>query len=350
MHYTPRFVPYLEPAPASPVGLRREPVCGTGRVLQSRAFVRVLNTKEAPTVWLKEPTRINDAIEFLGSYELCFYLVRGRDALIVGGGMSHATPDLERQFDALHVDSSTVKYLSLTHSHFDHCGALPYLRQRFPGLQVLGTLAAQQALAKPKVADYNARMNDLAAEQLGVRERCLCVAERVGDVTVDRVVTDGESLDLGGGVTVEFYEVPGHSKCCLATYVPLYKALFPTDTTPHPVNDWRDLSFPSAQYDFELYLSSLRRLTEFDVEILGLDHHGVMLGEQATQFLRLGLERALRFRDRVLARYAVTNDLDAVAREVTIEAFPMVQLPFITEDLMFIITRAMVKNIVAGSH
>ncbi len=299
-------------------------------------------------MWLKEPTRINDAIDYLGSYELCFYLVRGDDALIVGGGMSHVTPELERQFDDLHIDASRVKYLSLTHSHFDHCGALPYLRQRFPGLQVLGTAAAQEALAKPKVADYNARMNDLAAQQMGVQESCLCVLERTGDVSVDRVVTDGETLDLGGGVTVEFYEVPGHSKCCLATYVPAFKALFPTDTTPHPVDDWRKLSFPSAQYDFAQYLASLRRLIEFDVEILGLDHHGVMTGEQASQFLKLGLERALQFQRTVLARYAATHDLDEVAREVTGEAFPMVQLPFITEELMFVITRAMIKNIVAA--
>jgi glyoxylase-like metal-dependent hydrolase (beta-lactamase superfamily II) len=313
------------------------------------AFVWQFETKEGLPVWLKEPTRINDAIDYLGSYELCFYLVRGDDALIVGGGMNHVTPELERQLDELHFDASRVKYLALTHSHFDHCGALPYLRQRFPGLQVLGTAAAQQALAKPKVADYNARMNDLAAEQMGVQASCLCVAERVGDVSVDRVVSDGESLDLGAGISVEFYEVPGHSKCCLATYVPSLKALFPTDTTPHPVHDWRELSFPSAQYDFDQYLASLRRLIQFDVEILGLDHHGVMLGEQASQFLKLGLERALRFQKTVLARYAATQDLDEVAREVTSEAFPMVQLPFITEELMFVITRAMIKNIVTAA-
>jgi 2-aminobenzoylacetyl-CoA thioesterase len=299
-------------------------------------------------MWVKEPTRIHDRIQFLGTYELCYYLVTGQDALIVGGGMSHATPALDAQFDALALDEARVKYVVLTHSHFDHCGALPYFRQRFPGVQVLGTSAAQQVLAKQKVVDYNAKMNDLAAEQAGLKARCLCLAERSDGLSVDRVVVDGESVDLGDGVKVEFYEVPGHSRCCLATYVPAFKALFPTDTVPHPVHAWDELSFPSAQYDFESYLASLRRLNGFDVEILGLDHHGVMLGEQASQFLRLGLERALSFKERVVARYAETGDLDVVAQEVTDEALPMVQLPFITRDLMFIITRAMVKNIVAA--
>jgi 2-aminobenzoylacetyl-CoA thioesterase len=300
-------------------------------------------------VWVKEPTRIHERIDYLGTYDLCYYLVTGQDCLIVGGGMSHATPALDAQFDAMHLDPARVKYVVLTHSHFDHCGALPYFRQRFPGVQVLGTSAAQQVLAKQKVVDYNAQANDLAAEQAGLKGQCLSLAEHCEGLSVDRVVVDGEVIDLGDGVKVEFYEVPGHSRCCLATYVPAFKALFPTDTTPHPVHEWNELSFPSAQYDFELYVASLRRLAALDVEILGLDHHGVMLGEQASAFLGLGLERALSFRERVLARYGETGDLDLVAGEVTDEALPMVQLPFITRELLFIITRTMVKNILGVS-
>ncbi len=300
-------------------------------------------------MWVREPGRINEHIDFLGTHELCFYLVRGEQALIVGGGMSHATPALDAQLRNLSIDAAQVQYVVLTHSHFDHCGALPYLRQRFPGVQVLGTAAAAEVLAKQKVVDYNAKMNDAAAEQVGLRQQCLCVAERSEGLVVDRVVRDGEVVDLGDGVQVEFYEVPGHSRCCLATYVPAFKALFPTDTMPQPVQAWNDLSFPSAQYDFEQFLASLRRLTAFDVEILGLDHHGVLLGEQAKEYLKLSLARSLAFRDYVVARYAALGDLDAVAQEVTDVALPMVKLPFITAELMFIITRAMVKNIVGAS-
>ncbi len=299
-------------------------------------------------MWLQEPTKINDAIRFLGTHELCFYLVQGDDAMIIGGGMSHATPSLDEQLNQLGLDSLSVKYLVLTHSHFDHCGALPYFRARFPQLQVLGSSSAAEILSKPKVVDYNARMNDSAADQVGMEHQCATICDRTQDLFIDRAVLDGERLDLGNGVIAEFYEVPGHSKCCLATYLPCCKALFPTDTMPHPVKDWRRLSFPSAQYDYSSYVASLRRLNTFEVAVLGLDHHGVLLNEQATEFLRLGLERALSFRSHVLERYAATQDIDCVAGEVTDEALPMVGLPFISEELMFIITRAMVKSIVSA--
>jgi hypothetical protein len=48
----------------------------------------------------------------------------------------------------------------------------------------------------------------------------------------------------------------------------------------------------------------------------------------------------------VIARYEETGDIDLVAREMTHEEFQRVQLPFITEDLLFLITRAMLKRIV----
>jgi glyoxylase-like metal-dependent hydrolase (beta-lactamase superfamily II) len=298
-------------------------------------------------MWLKEPCTLNSTITFVGTHDLCSYVVRGEDVLIVGGGMSHGTPALEHQLDGMALDPSRVKYAVVTHSHFDHCGAIPFLRKRFPRLQVLGTPACAEALAKPKVAAYNAKMNDVAAEQAQVLDRCLHLCDCPSALAIDRTVSEGETLDLGRGVAVEFHEVPGHSKCCVATYVPSCKALFPTDTSPQPVASHCDLSFPSAQYDFALYVASLRRLIEFDVDILGMDHYGVLLHEQAREYLRLGLEKTLSFGEEVRRRYAQNPDLDEVSRQFAREGQEKVKLPFITEELMFIITRAMIKSIVS---
>ena len=297
-------------------------------------------------MWIKEPTRINDHIEFLGTHELCFYLIHGDDAMIIDGGMSHATPALEEQFARLDIDPAVVKYALVTHSHFDHCGAVPYFRQRFPNVQILGTEPAREALANEKIVNYNAKINDKAANDLGFGDACEPIADRTDELKIDTVISDGDMLDLGQGIVAEFYQVPGHSKCCVATYLPRFKALFPTDTTPHPVSEWTNLTFPSAQHSFVEYVESLKRLNRFAVEILGLDHHGVLTGEDAQEFLAMGLQRTLLFEERVLKRYEETGDLDMVAKELTHEEFERVRLPFITEDLFFLITKAMLKRIV----
>ncbi len=299
-------------------------------------------------MWLKEPCKVNETVEFIGTHDVCSYIISGEDVLVVGCGMSHATPALERQLSRMRIDPARVKYALVTHSHFDHCGAVPYFRQRFPHLQVLGAAAAQEALAKPKVAAYNAQMNDLAAQQAQVYDQCLHLSDCPSALRIDRIVSEGDILDLGRGVVVRFYEVPGHSKCCVATYVPSCRALFPTDTSPQPVTSHQDLSFPSAQYDFAQYVASLRRLNEMDVDILGLDHYGVLLHEQAREFLRLGLQQTLTFGEEVRSRFALSGNLDDVSRQFARAGFNKVRLPFITEELMFIITRAMIKSIVAA--
>ncbi|MGA2227798.1 MAG: MBL fold metallo-hydrolase [Syntrophobacteraceae bacterium] len=37
-----------------------------------------------------------------------------------------------------------IQYLLSAHSHYDHCGAVPYLRRRYPHRQVLASREAEK--------------------------------------------------------------------------------------------------------------------------------------------------------------------------------------------------------------
>ncbi|GAI18030.1 unnamed protein product, partial [marine sediment metagenome] len=79
-------------------------------------------------MWIQEPGKINDRIDFLGTRDLCLYLLKGKEAMIIGGAMSYIAPSLERQFSEMDFDLDRIRYLVIPHSHFDHCGAVPYLK------------------------------------------------------------------------------------------------------------------------------------------------------------------------------------------------------------------------------
>ena len=49
---------------------------------------------------IKGPGKILDQLELLGTWPNCIYLLKGEEAMIVGGGMSWIAPDLEKQFGA----------------------------------------------------------------------------------------------------------------------------------------------------------------------------------------------------------------------------------------------------------
>jgi len=90
-------------------------------------------------MWIGEPGKITDRIDFLGTHKNCLYLLKGREAMLIGGGMSWTAPALEKQFSAMDYDFHKIKYLVIPHSHFDHCGAVPYLKRKFPWLQVVAS-------------------------------------------------------------------------------------------------------------------------------------------------------------------------------------------------------------------
>ena len=86
--------------------------------------------KETFTMWIGEPGKVTDRIDFLGTREICLYLLKGKEAMIIGGGMSHIAPSLEKQFSRMDFDTENIKYLAVPHSHLDHCGAVPYLKRK----------------------------------------------------------------------------------------------------------------------------------------------------------------------------------------------------------------------------
>ncbi|WP_422699204.1 MBL fold metallo-hydrolase [Desulfosarcina cetonica] len=59
--------------------------------------------------------------------------------MLVGGGCQWIVRELMEQIQAWKIDMQRVKYLFIGHSHFDHCGAVPFLQKRYPHLEVLAS-------------------------------------------------------------------------------------------------------------------------------------------------------------------------------------------------------------------
>lgn len=203
--------------------------------------------------------------------------------------MSWVTPALEKQLDVLNLDPARVRYLFITHSHFDHCGAVPYLKRRFPQAQVLASAYAQKVLTNPKVVEFIATRNEELIARLGLQGEQKRLNAQFDGIQVERAVAEGDTLDLGEGIEARVLAVPGHSQCALAVYVPALKALFPTDAAPFPNEDGRRISYPSPQYDFSLYKASLKKLASLDVDLCAFEHHGVFKGAEAVKILSRGL-------------------------------------------------------------
>ena len=139
---------------------------------------------------ISEPGKVTERITFLGRYESCVYVVDGGDeSVLIGGGMSYVVPDILKQIEDFNIDERKIKRLIILHSHFDHCGIIPYLKKLWPWTRVTASARAKQLLSDPKVSETIAVLNQAAlarsrreeqAEELGFAFTEIKVEETVG--------------------------------------------------------------------------------------------------------------------------------------------------------------------------
>ncbi len=296
-------------------------------------------------MWIQEPGKVTDRIEFMGTRKNCLYLLKGKEAMIIGGGMSCAAPSLEKQFSAIDFDLNKIKYLVIPHSHFDHCGAVPYLKRKFPHVQILASAYSREVFSKEKAVDFIAAANKETIEKLGLQDEYGRLHLEFDGIHVDRVMVENDIINLGEGIEAHFIEVPGHTKCCIATYVPELKAMFPSDAAPFPTADGSELSYPSAQYDFSSYRASLRKLVTYDTQICAFDHHGVFVGDDAKNILQQGLEQVEKFKSYIIEQYRQMGDLDKMAQKLVAETTERNELDFLSLELETAVVKTIIRKI-----
>ena len=296
------------------------------------------------------PCEILESLKLLGAWPNCLYLLKGKEAMIVGGGMSWIAPALEKQFTAMDFDFSRIRYLVITHSHFDHCGAVPYLKRKFPQAKILASAYAQRVFSLKKAVQFIAAMNDRMLEISGADKETGRLNLKFDGIQVDQTISDQDIVDLGNGITVRFLETPGHTQCSLAAYVPSLKILFPSDAAAFPSFDGKGAAHPSPQYDFRLYLESLKKLTALEVEILAFEHHGFLRGAEARQFLVQATKQAEENRKFITENVRRPEDFEAVVQKLAGDFLEQTRFPFLPSDIQESVAATVVRKFLEANR
>lgn len=292
---------------------------------------------------IEQPGFITDQILFLGSRSICMYLVMGEEYALIGGGVPWVVSKLEAQFDKYKVDPNLIRYLVISHAHHDHCGAVPYLLSKYPQIQTVASEYCTYILNKSKPVLLIKEVNRKTLDALSRPHSHNGISLDFRHITVDSQVRDKDILDLGKGLSLNFFQTPGHSRCSLSVYIPEIEALFPADAVPCSERNTRELTV-TANHDFDEYIRSLEKLQSLPIRLIGYEHGGVLTEDDAADIIHRSLIATHRQRERIQKRYEELKDLDRLAEEMaekyhTLELFRMV--PF---DIMCAITKRMVKS------
>jgi len=291
---------------------------------------------------IRKPGKIRDRVWFLGREESAVYLLEGdHESMMVSGGVAYIVPDILRQLDEFGIDESRIRKLLILHAHFDHIGVVPFFKRRHPQMEVYASARGWEILRTPKAVMTINEFSRLVARRNGKEEvYSLYDLEWRDDVT-GKTLHEGDKIDLGG-LQVLILEIPGHSSCSIAAYVPQLKVLLPSDGAGIP---YGNIIVVSGNSNYTKYQENLERLKALEVEYLCADHYGYITGEEAGNYIPKSIEEAKGHRALMEAVYKSKKDVDAAAKELTSSFYSENPECFLAPDIMNDVYRQMVRHI-----
>jgi metallo-beta-lactamase class B len=143
-----------------------------------------------------EPGKIIGNIYYVGSNLISSFLITTPAGhILLDTGPVEMLPRLKNNIEKLGFKPADVKVLLNSHAHFDHCGGFAEFK-RDTGATVVATKEDGGLMARGGKDDF-AWGDDLAYEP----------------IKPDRVVGDGENIELGG-IHLTAHLTPGHTKGC----------------------------------------------------------------------------------------------------------------------------------------
>lgn len=243
-------------------------------------------------MWIKSSTQLSDDVFQVTTPASSHFLIVGDELALVDTGIAAFQETLVEEIRPFVAGGTPLRYVFLTHAHFDHIGGLPALRQFAPDLVVVGAPQTEEILKDKDFLQKCYEQNVRCCEAVGQTME-MSLDDWASAMRLDRVVSEGDSIILGDGVEVKVVSCPGHAPDCLAYFVKPDSAL----AAGEAVGGYhgRDKVVPCFLSNFDDYVSSFEKFLSLDVKVLGLSHAGALTADLAKKFLASGRAQAEAF-------------------------------------------------------
>ena len=207
-----------------------------------------------------EPMKIVGPIHFVGTRGLAAYLITTPDGhILLNGAMPRSAPLIEESIRKLGFDPEDIEILLAGHAHVDHVGTHAYF-ERLSGAEVMMMGAEEQLLESGGEQDFHyAHLEPFRFEP----------------VSVDHVLQDGETIELGG-VRMTALLTPGHTQGSTTWVMDVtendrtYRVVFPEGSAINP--GYRIAKHPSYPGIGEAFQSTFRTLHGIEPDIWLASH------------------------------------------------------------------------------
>lgn len=168
------------------------------------------------------------------------------------------------------LEGRSLDYILLSHSHYDHIGALPYVKRAYPEAIALGASHAREILVRPGARKLMKELGETAREQYAPGSSFEILTEKLA---VDEVIGDGDRIVLGAWELLVL-ETKGHTDCSLSFLLEPDRILFASESTG--ILERLDYVHTPILKSYEDAMESFKRCKSCGANYIVLPHFGMI--------------------------------------------------------------------------
>jgi len=183
-----------------------------------------------------------------------------------------------------------LDYVLLSHTHYDHIGALPYIKQAWPGVLTAGAEHAGKVLSKQGAIRTINSLSENAFRLFGGTGEFHIPGEGFG---IDIVARDGDRISLGEEEVVVL-ETKGHTDCSLTFVLEPLGVMFASESTG--VLEAPEEMHVSILKNYRDAMASVEKCRDYGASLIVSPHFGIIPEHYNSRYWELFLSASAYYR------------------------------------------------------
>ena len=237
------------------------------------------------------------------------FLIFGKDVTVLHDcGMAYCYKGLIRNIENALTERGRdhLDYILLSHSHYDHVGALPYVLQRFPDATVIGAYKVEKVFQSEGARKTMRRLGEAARTQYSASDEPVIT----DGLRVDYIAKDGDLIEIGGGEYIKAIETTGHTDCSMSYLLLPQNLMFTSESTgiPRPFGDLHTSILKSYHQTIE----AAKKCKAEGAKHLLVPHYGLLPETLTEEYFDIYIQFAEAERDFIVGKYDAGMDYNQI--------------------------------------